>query len=137
MVLYMHEQEIPKARKGCSINKVRWNRCSPPNQEPVNKMRVPESNRKAFARIKARTNEIEVGKTYFLSSFFGKDGVWAKVISASTEVNSAGWPSTVKYEVIEPIGSCAKQKHYAKGKIRTCNATNLYEDRDAARFTRR
>ena len=138
MVLYMHEQENAKTRKGCSINKVRWNSGSPSSPEPVNKMSgVSIMYQEAFARIKARTNEIKIGETYFLSSFYALDGAMVKVISTSTEVNNAGWPSTVKYEVIKPIGDCARRRHYAKGKIRTCSATNLYENRDAAKFKRR
>lgn len=82
-------------------------------------------------RIINRTNEIEVGKVYFLSSFYDKDGAFVKVLAKSTKKNLAGWPSSVRYEVIETVGE-DRSAFYAKGKIGTCNATNLYEQREKA-----
>ena len=89
-------------------------------------------------RIKARTKEIVVGGAYFLSSFFEKDGAMVKIISTSTEINSAGWPSTVEYEVLKRIGKTRHViTHYPKGRTGTCNATNLYENREDASHSNR
>lgn len=89
------------------------------------------------ARSKARTAQIVVGNTYFLSSFYDKDGCMVRVHSKSTEKNSAGWPSTVKVVVLEPLGDDAGKDYYAVGTVHTCNATNLYEKRSDASHTRR
>ena len=86
----------------------------------------------AFAEIKARTAEIVVGNRYFLSSFYG-NGAWVRVTSKSTEINMCGWPSTVTYESIEPVGTAFNvQKHFAPGKTGTVNASNLYDTIEAA-----
>lgn len=90
------------------------------------------NKKKTVARIKARTAEIVVGNTYFLSNFYDKDGCLVKVLEKSTKKNSASWPSTVKVEVILPLGGDADKPYYAIGTIHTCNATNLYEKRDNA-----
>ena len=87
------------------------------------------------AKIKAQTEAIVVGQKYFLSSFYDSDGMWVKVLSKSTKSNGAGWPSSVEYEVIEPIGESAKRPYYQPGKIGTCNASNLYPSREAAAHT--
>lgn len=78
-----------------------------------------------IARIKRRTEEIEIGGTYFLSSFYDKSGAMVKVLSKSTKLNSCGWPSSVEVEVLEPINE--KGSYYAVGSKHTVNATNLYE----------
>ena len=87
-------------------------------------------NRTATRRkIINRTNQIVVGKTYFLSSFYDKDGTWVKVLEKSTKINSAGWPSSVSYKIIEPVGDCVNWEWHQAGRTGTCNATNLYENR--------
>ena len=85
-------------------------------------------------RIKDRTDEIVVGKVYFLSAFYDSDGAMVKVISKSHKLNSVGWPSTVEYEVVERIGDsyAHHETFYAVGKRGTCNASNLYETREMA-----
>jgi hypothetical protein len=95
-------------------------------------------NVKAMAeRSKARTAQIVVGNTYFLSSFYDKDGCLVEVLSKSTKKNSAGWPSTVEVKVLEPLGDDAGKDYYAIGTVHTCNATNLYDKRSDASHTRR
>src|SRR5271157_675750 len=89
------------------------------------------------ARSKARTAAIKVGSTYFLSSFYDKDGCLVEVISKSTKLNSAGWPSSVEVKVLCLLGSDAGNDYYAVGTIHTCNATNLYDKRSDASHTRR
>lgn len=81
------------------------------------------------ADIRKRTGEIRVGKSYFLSSFYDKDGCIVKVQSKSTAINSAGWPSSVMVKVVEPIGGDMHKDWYAPGTIHRVNATNLYEQR--------
>ncbi len=92
------------------------------------------NKKKTVARIKARTAEIVLGGTYFLSNFYDKEGAMVKVIEKSTKINSAGWPSTVKVEVLEPVGDMSEfsRKYYATGTTHTCNATNLYDKREQA-----
>jgi len=89
------------------------------------------------ARSKARTAQIMVGNTYFLSSFYDKDGCMVRVHAKSTKKNSAGWPSTVTVVVLEPLGDDAGKSYYAVGTVHTVNATNLYENRSDASHTRR
>ena len=91
-------------------------------------MRIDKA--KTRQKIRDRTAEIVKGKIYWLSSFYDKDGAYVKVLDASTKTNSAGWPSTVLYEVVEPIGDCASKEWHKQGVQRTCNATNLYENRN-------
>ncbi len=93
--------------------------------------------RKMAERSKHRTAQIVVGDTYFLSSFYDKDGCMVRVHAKSTEKNSAGWPSSVKVVVLEPLGDDANKPHYAAGTVHTCNATNLYEKRSDASHTRK
>ena len=81
-------------------------------------------------KIRNRTAEIVKGKIYWLSSFYEKDGAYVRVLDASTKTNSVGWPSTVLYEVVEPIGDCATEEWYKPNVQGTCNATNLYENRN-------
>jgi len=95
------------------------------------------NTRKMAARSKARTAQIVVGNTYFLSSFYDKDGCLVKVLEKSTKTNSAGWPSTVKVEVLCPLGSDAGKDYYAIGTVHSVNATNLYEKRSDASHTRK
>lgn len=82
----------------------------------------------ANAKIIARTNAIVVGDKYFLSSFYDKSGAWVIVEAKSTKKNSAGWPSSVSYRVIESVDDT----YHGVGHMGTCNATNLYETREAA-----
>src|SRR4030067_3836100 len=82
----------------------------------------------AFRRIIARNNQIEIGKIYFLSSFYGKEGAYVRVTAKSTKENRCGWPSTVSYEVVESVNS----QYYTKHLNGNCNATNLYESRELA-----
>lgn len=102
--------------------------------------RMVRLNTEAMARrIIARTKQIKVGRTYFLSSFSDIDGAMVKVLSKSTELNGAGWPSKVEYEVISKVGD-SNSTYYAPGKRGTCNARNLYdtiEDASPARRLRR
>ena len=72
------------------------------------------------------TNAIQVGKTYFLSSFHDKEGAIVKVLSKSTKENSCGWPSEIEFIVIEADDS---NGFYKIGKTGICNATNLYVKR--------
>jgi hypothetical protein len=83
----------------------------------------------------AATNAIEIGGIYFLSSFYDKDGATVKVLSKSTKMNSAGWPSSVEIEVIEPLGGEIGKSYYAAGVARTVNASNLYKNRADASHT--
>jgi hypothetical protein len=84
------------------------------------------NKKKTVARIKARTAEIKIGETYFLSSFYDKAGAMVRVDAKSTKLNSAGWPSTVSVTVLEEIGENSGT-FYRPGNVITCNATNLYE----------
>ena len=95
------------------------------------KLRRLYNKQAAFARTSARTDEIKVGDVYFLSSFYDTDGAMVKVLAKSHKINSAGWPSTVEYEVVERIGD-ANERLYAAGSRGTCNATNLYDTRETA-----
>jgi hypothetical protein len=88
-------------------------------------------------KVIQRTNGIVVGHTYWLSSFYDKDGTYVKVLGVSIKTNSAGWPSSVSYEIIEPVGELAKYEWQQPGKIGTCNATNLYENRGDSSHTKR
>lgn len=90
------------------------------------------NTRKMAERCKQRTAEIKVGGVYFLSSFYDKDGCLVKICSKSTKENSAGWPSSVTVEVVEPLGGDADKPYYAVGTIHTVNASNLYERRALA-----
>ncbi len=96
-----------------------------------------ETSKETHARIKARTKAIKVGGTYFLSSFYDKDGAIVKIISTSTKVNKCGWPSTVEYKVIEAVGDQSTRRYYTDGKEGTCNASNLYENRVDASAARK
>lgn len=82
-------------------------------------------------KSKARTAQIVVGKTYFLSQFFEKHGAMVKVLEVSTKINRAGWPSSIKYQVTKKIGD-KRSNFYSEGRIGTCNACNLYEKREQA-----
>ena len=84
--------------------------------------------------IKANTNAIEVGGTYFLSNFHDKSGCNVKVLSKSTKINAAGWPSSVQVRVVVTIGmdSAWDLKYYAIDSIHNANASNLYTDRSLA-----
>lgn len=89
----------------------------------------------ACKRIVTRTNALKVGGIYFLSSFYDRDGAMVKVVSKSTEINSAGWPSKVIVESIEPITETENEfqkRFYAPGTLHSVNATNLYEERGMA-----
>ena len=98
--------------------------------------RMSAKNRKDFERIKARTAEIVVGKIYFLSQFYAKQGQMVEVLETTTEINSAGWPSRVTVVVVENIlgdfYTTHDEEYYAVGTLHTCNATNLYEEREHA-----
>lgn len=86
----------------------------------------------AMKRIIAATEALVIGKTYFLSSFYDKDGCWVKVLSKSTKLNRCGWPSSVEIEVLEPVGDDKGKPYYAPGTKHSCNATNLYEKQEMA-----
>mgnify|MGYP003656245238 CR=1 FL=1 len=88
------------------------------------------ANAEMRQQIRDRTAEIVKGKIYWLSSFYDKDGAYVRVLDASTITNSAGWPSTVLFEVVEPIGDCEDKEWYKQGVQSICNATNLYENRN-------
>ena len=83
------------------------------------------SNKAIKDRIRARTAEMVVGDTYWLSSFYDKDGAFVQVTSATTKTNSAGWPSSVAFRVVE-----SHYSGYPVGHTGTCNASNLYERRE-------
>ena len=88
-------------------------------------------------RIKAATKALKIGGKYFLSSFYDKEGAWVKVIEATTKINGAGWPSSVKVEVLEVVTERpnASYQFYKVGAIHTVNATNLYAKRENASHT--
>jgi len=88
------------------------------------------------ARIKARTAEIVVGKTYFLSGFHDVSGAYVKVLDVSTLLNKAGWASTVKVEMLVEVGSMPGS-FYKPGNVTTVNATNLYDKREDASAARK
>lgn len=80
-----------------------------------------------------KTNKIVVGDTYFLSSFYDKDGAFVEVLSKSTEKNDAGWNSSVEIKILESVGdNVLAPSFYAIGKIHTVNAANLYKTRELA-----
>lgn len=86
-------------------------------------------------KVAVATKSIEVGKVYFLSNFYDKDGAMVRVLSKSADKNRAGWNSSVNVEVIEPLfydDDTFLLQHYAKGTKHTVNATNLYEKRELA-----
>jgi len=78
-----------------------------------------------------KTKALRVGERYFMSVFHDVDGVWATVESASTAINSAGWPSTVRVKVEEQVGNVLTPM-YDVGNTVTCNASNLYKTREDA-----
>ena len=84
------------------------------------------------------TDKIKVGETYFLSSFYDKEGAMVKVLKKSKKKNRLGFNSTITVEVIEPLDPT--YQYYKVGAVHTCNATNLYEKRElagvAAQFNR-
>lgn len=84
------------------------------------------------AKVKARTAEIEVGKTYFLSGFRDVSGAYVKVLEKSTRTNRAGWASSVKVEMLVEVGR-QPGNFYKPGQIATVNACNLYERREDAK----
>ena len=88
----------------------------------------------AKAKIQARTDEIVVRGRYFLSSFYDKDGSWVEVLDKSHKTNSAGWPSSVTYRVLESVGGLGAHPVGHEG---ICNASNLYERREDASHTAR
>jgi hypothetical protein len=88
--------------------------------------------KKVQAKVKARTAQIIVGNTYFLSSFYDKEGAMVKVLKKSTAINGAGWASTVTVEVLAYVGDGPSSSYYTPGKITTVNASNLYERRELA-----
>jgi hypothetical protein len=90
------------------------------------------SVRKVQAKCKARTAEIVIGNTYFLSSFYDQEGAMVKVLDKSTATNNAGWASSVKVEVLEYVGDGPTSSYYTPGKVVTVNASNLYERRELA-----
>lgn len=97
--------------------------------------RVRLNTKKMHQAVDSRTDEIEVGKVYFLSNFYDKDGAMVRVLSKSKAENRAGWKSSVNIEVVEPVGfddTDPSLKYYAKGSTHTVNATNLYEKRELA-----
>lgn len=83
-------------------------------------------------RAKAATAPLTIGGTYFLSSFYDKDGAWVKIVAASTKKNGVGWNSSVEVEVIEPVGDDRSKEWHAPGTKHTVNATNLYVKREDA-----
>src|SRR6267378_2064553 len=85
--------------------------------------------RKVQARVKARTAEIVVGNTYFLSAFHDVSGAYVKVLGKSTKTNKCGWASTVKVEVLTEVGE-NPGSFYKPGNVTTVNATNLYDKRE-------
>ena len=91
---------------------------------------------KTQARVMAATGAIVVGDTYFLSSFYDKDGCFVKVLAKSTKKNGAGWNSSVGVEVIEPVGGDASKPRYTPGTLHNVNALNLYRQREDAHHTR-
>ena len=92
-------------------------------------------NKDIRRNIRASTEALTLGGRYFLSSFWDKSGAWVRVIAKSTKTNSAGWPSSVTYVVIEPEDHRGNPFHldnYAPGTQGICNATNLYKVREHA-----
>ena len=92
-------------------------------------------NKDIRRNIRASTEALTIGGRYFLSSFYEKRGAWIRVIAKSTKTNGAGWPSSVTYEVIEPVSdrdNSFHENYYVPGKQGICNATNLYKVREHA-----
>lgn len=87
--------------------------------------------RKTQAKVKARTAQIEIGKTYFLSGFYDQSGAYVKVLGKSTKTNSAGWNSSVEVEMLVEVGGIPGD-FYKPGRVATVNACNLYERREDA-----
>lgn len=86
-------------------------------------------NSKIFDNIKKRNAAIVVGAVYFLSDFYDKSGAMVRVTAKSDDINAAGWPSKISYDVIETIG---ESRHYGG----TCNSANLYATRADAAWRR-
>ena len=86
---------------------------------------------KVQAKCKARTAEIVVGNTYFLSGFYDVSGAYVKVLEKSTHENKAGWASSVKVEMLVEVGR-QPGNFYKPGNVTTVNACNLYERREDA-----
>ena len=71
-----------------------------------------------------RTDELVVGDYYWISRDWEKTGAFVKILEKSTELNRLGLPSTVKVEVVKPVGA------YKLGEVKTMNATNIYDHRE-------
>ena len=78
-------------------------------------------------------NRIVVGKTYFLSNFYDKEGATVRVVSKSNKrKNKAGFYSIVNVEILD-----SDYHYYKVGETHTVNAANLYERREDASPSRR
>ncbi|CAB4141312.1 hypothetical protein UFOVP410_151 [uncultured Caudovirales phage] len=85
------------------------------------------------AKVAIAHNSIVVGKTYFLSNFYDKEGATVRVISKSSKrKNRAGFYSIVNAEILE-----SDYHYYKVGEIHTVNATNLYDKRSDASASNR
>jgi hypothetical protein len=86
-------------------------------------------------KIIGATEKLVVGNTYFLSLFADQKGASVKVLSKSTKQNTAGWPSSVEVEVIEPIGAgnLHLEPKFAPGTRHIVSASELYTNREDAR----
>jgi hypothetical protein len=78
-------------------------------------------------RVYQKHTEIKIGGTYFLSSFYDKEGATVKVLSTSRKQNRCGWNSSVNVEILD-----SNYHYYKIGGTHTVNATNLYENRHHA-----
>jgi len=72
----------------------------------------------------ARTDELVVGERYWISQNWENTGAFVKILEKSTDPNPAGLPSSVRVEVVEPVGV------YKVGEVKTLNATQIYDTRD-------
>ena len=72
----------------------------------------------------SRTDELIVGDYYWISKDWENTGAFVKILEKSTDMNRVGLPSTVKVEVVKPVGA------YKLGLVKTMNATNIYDHRD-------
>ena len=92
--------------------------------------------RKVQAKVKARTHEIVIGKNYFLSGFHDLSGAYVEVLEKSTQINNAGWASSVKVKMLVRVGDIPGS-FYEPGNVTTVNACNLYERREDASAKRK
>lgn len=95
---------------------------------------MPSLNMRALHKKVAEAHrKVVVGKTYFLSNFYDKEGATVRVVSKSDKRrNKAGFFSIVNVEILE-----SDYHYYKVGETHTVNAANLYERREDASASKR